>query len=177
MNRETGNIQTQEISLSPILKPSFVLFFVLHNLLTPPIGRVVSHRGEMWSYVYAKSSTKIVFDLQFSVKCFVDHCFSFSLQTLHCLAFDVRLLITPLVSSNQWWIMSKNSALPSGTNEHYSQARKVRGQEYELCLSLYFFRSRLFTKMIMKIFNCNISLWFFKSKFRSYIEKLVFLLK
>ena len=136
MNRETGNIQAQEISLSPILEPSFVLFFVLHNLLTPPIGRVVSHRGEMWSYVYAKSSTKIVFDLQFSVKCFVDHCFSFSLYTLHCLSFDVRLLITPLVSSNQWWIMSKNSVLPSDTNEHYSQARKVRGQEYDLCLCI-----------------------------------------
>jgi hypothetical protein len=35
----------------------------------------------------------------------------------------------------------------------------------------YFLCSRLFTYDIMKNFNCNISLWFFKSKFRSYIGK------
>ena len=34
--------------------------------------------------------------------------------------------------------------------------------------------SRLFTYDIMKNFNCNISLWFFKSKFRSYIGKHFF---
>ena len=41
----------------------------------------------------------------------------------------------------------------------------------------YFFRSRLFTYDIMKNFNCNIFLCFFKSKFRSYIGKHFFLLK
>ena len=35
----------------------------------------------------------------------------------------------------------------------------------------YFLRSRLLTYDIMKHFNSNISLWFFKSKFRSYIRK------
>ena len=35
----------------------------------------------------------------------------------------------------------------------------------------YFLCSRLFTYDIMKNFNCNISLCFFKSKFRSYIGK------
>jgi hypothetical protein len=38
----------------------------------------------------------------------------------------------------------------------------------------YYLRSRLFTYDIMKNFNCNISLWIFKSKFRSYIEKHYF---
>jgi len=38
----------------------------------------------------------------------------------------------------------------------------------------YFLRSRLFTYDIMKNFNCNISLCFFKSKFRSCIEKHFF---
>ena len=38
-------------------------------------------------------------------------------------------------------------------------------------------RSRLFTYDIMKNFNYNISLWFSKSKFRSYIGKHFFLLK
>jgi len=37
----------------------------------------------------------------------------------------------------------------------------------------YFLRSWLFTYDIMNNFNCNISLWFFKSKFRSYIGKTV----
>ena len=41
----------------------------------------------------------------------------------------------------------------------------------------YFLRSRLFTYDIMKNFNCNISLWFFKSKFRSYIGKHFFFIK
>jgi len=35
----------------------------------------------------------------------------------------------------------------------------------------YSLRSRLITYDIMKQFNCNISLWFFESKFRSYIGK------
>ena len=41
----------------------------------------------------------------------------------------------------------------------------------------YFHRSRLFTYDIMKIFNCNISLWFFKSKFRFYIGNHFFSIK
>jgi hypothetical protein len=41
----------------------------------------------------------------------------------------------------------------------------------------YFLRSRLFTYDIMKNFNCNISLWFFKSKFRSYIGKIKLFIK
>ena len=47
----------------------------------------------------------------------------------------------------------------------------------EIQTATYFLRSRLFTYNIMKNFNCNISLWFFKSKIRSYIEKHFFLLK
>ena len=47
----------------------------------------------------------------------------------------------------------------------------------EIQTATYFLRSRLFTYDIMKNFNCNISLWFFKSKIRSYIEKHFFLLK
>jgi len=39
----------------------------------------------------------------------------------------------------------------------------------------YFLRSTLFTYDIMKNVNCNISFWFFKSKFRSYIGKLFFI--
>ena len=39
----------------------------------------------------------------------------------------------------------------------------------------YVFRSRLFTYDIMKHFNCNISLWFSKSKFRSYIGEFFFI--
>ena len=38
----------------------------------------------------------------------------------------------------------------------------------------YYLRSRLFTYDIMKNINCNISLWIFKSKFRSYIGKHYF---
>ena len=43
----------------------------------------------------------------------------------------------------------------------------------------YFLRSRLFTGTydIMKNFNCNISLWFFKSKFMSYNGKHFFFIK
>ena len=35
-------------------------------------------------------------------------------------------------------------------------------------IATYFLRSRLFTYDIMTNFNCNISLWFFKSKFRKH---------
>jgi hypothetical protein len=44
---------------------------------------------------------------------------------------------------------------------------------HEKQTATYFLRSRLFTYDIMKIFNCNIFLWFFKSKFRSYIGKQI----
>ena len=42
----------------------------------------------------------VLFYLLFSVYWFVDRCLSFFFWPLHCLSFDLRLLITPLVSSN-----------------------------------------------------------------------------
>ena len=44
----------------------------------------------------------VLFNLQFSVQCFVDHCLSFcpfSVWPIYCLSFfDIKLLVTPVVS-------------------------------------------------------------------------------
>ena len=52
---------------------------------------------ESCSYVCGGLVLLIRYD---SVLCILDHRLSFFLWLLHCLSFDLRLLITPLVSSN-----------------------------------------------------------------------------
>ena len=55
--------------------------------------------------------------------------------------------------------------------EHWASQHWIISWMEENQTATYFLCSRLFTYDIMKNFNCNISLCFFKSKFRSYIGK------
>ena len=65
---------------------------------------LTSHDGSPCSYHSLRSWNFTVFNCLFSFYvCFVDHCWSFCLfflWSLCCLFFDLRILITPLVSSN-----------------------------------------------------------------------------
>ena len=53
----------------------------------------------------------------------------------------------------------------------------VINQQFRTCASAFPNEFTVRSYDIMKNFNCNISLWFFKSKFRSYIGKHFFRLK
>jgi hypothetical protein len=61
--------------------------------------------------------------------------------------------------------------------EYWADQRWILSWMEENQTATYFLRSRLFTYDIMKNFNFNISLWFFKSIFRSYIGKHFFFIK
>jgi len=69
-------------------------------------------------------------------------------------------------------ISEKNSNVYHWEGQHWILSWMEENQT-----ATYFLRSRLFTYDIMKNFNCNISLWFLKSKFRFYIENDFFSIK
>ena len=48
--------------------------------------------------------------LKASLLCFVYHSFSFFFCPFYCLSFDLRFLITPLVSSNLSWLLACTSS-------------------------------------------------------------------
>ena len=72
-----------------VLCRSLVVYVVLFDL-----------QFSMWCCVGLQFSMLCCVDLQFFMWCCVDRCLSFYLQPLCFLSFDLRILITSLVSSN-----------------------------------------------------------------------------
>ena len=86
---------------------TYVLFITYHQGcnqsntpgLTSEKGTVYSS-GALDFTLYIILVGFVLLNLYFSVQCLIDSCLSFFFRPFCCVSFDLRMLITPLVSSN-----------------------------------------------------------------------------